>query len=836
MPELVLKSTGKPVYVADDAIGDAIASGLYEPPAGGQKVAVEVRPGLVGETNVEDLGAAQAQGSTVETDASFRKRERDARLEREHGGIGGKIATGLEAAADTVTLGGYGVVADAIGGEEYREDRLGRAEINPGPATVGKIAGVVATLPAGGSGTGALAKAARATPLGAVTRIGGRIAKAGEGASTLVKAGRLIGGGALEGGAQGLGTGIEALNNSDDPLTIERVSSVLGSHVLFGGAVGAGANIVAKGAEAALTSAKRAIDRAVKSSASPVEEFADLAGLDAAGLRNARAAELEALAAGKTSERAAAAEGIGAYQQAVKEANPWAVVEGEASAEIAKANSAIRRQLGNKAGLAENPGRVLDALQRQEQALAHTIDNAGELATKLAERNAKFATKLEAAIAKVAEGEEVALKGPLGRKFGQFDGVKVPRGGEVAASRERAQAFLDALKSGEIKSAEEAAIKKLPDLLEQNKRLQETIRSSTVPKSELASARLTAIDNAKDALVTGGAKKGIAEQMAGGAAFGAASSVASAIPVVGPLVAPFAGAAAARAVSEKLFGALAKGAGQTAERMSKAVGALLDVTKRVQPAAPVLATQVLGAVAFGDKKDSAVDKKSKRATKPSLENLYRARSEEIRSQVTAGPDGQPVVRPDARARVADRLAPIAAVDPVLADRIETQKARSTAYLARILPKRPDLGGIETGPDRHKPSDFEMRSWARSVAAVEDPAGILERLAAGTVTPEDAEVMRHVYPEMLADITKQILEQLPTLRRTLPYERRLSLSIFTGAPVDPSMRPEVLAVLQGTFAREAGTDGGVHGPMPQPQFGSVRDQEATAAQKREGAAT
>ena len=32
----------------------------------------------------------------------------------------------------------------------------------------------------------------------------------------------------------------------------------------------------------------------------------------------------------------------------------------------------------------------------------------------------------------------------------------------------------------------------------------------------------------------------------------------------------------------------------------------------------------------------------------------------------------------------------------------------------------------------------MRTWARYVAAVEDPGGVEERLAAGTVTPEDAE--------------------------------------------------------------------------------------------------
>jgi hypothetical protein len=128
--------------------------------------------------------------------------------------------------------------------------------------------------------------------------------------------------------------------------------------------------------------------------------------------------------------------------------------------------------------------------------------------------------------------------------------------------------------------------------------------------------------------------------------------------------------------------------------------------------------------------------------------------------------------------------------------------------------------------------MEMRKTARYMAAIEDPIGIVERLSNGAITPEDAEVMREVYPEMYADIQQQIMAKLPTLQKTLPHQRRLALSIFSGLPVDPAMHPRILETLQASFTDEPGTEGGMQAPTPQPQFGSVKNQEATPAEQRQ----
>jgi hypothetical protein len=210
-----------------------------------------------------------------------------------------------------------------------------------------------------------------------------------------------------------------------------------------------------------------------------------------------------------------------------------------------------------------------------------------------------------------------------------------------------------------------------------------------------------------------------------------------------------------------------------------------------------------------------------------MEESFRDRAAELAAAVEPGPTG-PKVRAHVRAAIGEQLAPIAAVSRTAADRLETLAVRKLEFLAARAPKATRLG-LTAAPI----SGMAIAAFARYVAAAEDPSGIEERLAEGTITPEDAEVMRELYPARLAELTRMALEKLPTLRGTLPYRRRLALSILTGVPVDGSMEPHVLASLQEMYATEPGTEGGTQAPRPRAAFGSVKAPEPTAAQRRAG---
>lgn len=658
--------------------------------------------------------------------------------------------------AATGGLSDAAMAAAGIDKRRLRKQREANAELSTAGTIVGGIAGA-----AGGVG-----------PIGEASALGARVAKAGEGAGAITKLGRAAAGAGIEGAAQGIGEGISELALSEDPLTTERVLSTLSSKAIYGGAIGAGAGTVAKGAELGLLKGKAALDDVAAKYSQRAAIGDDLAELDAKGLAAAEKAERETIEATRVVQRKELADELVAFRRELKAQKQFlltkdvdlpAVGEKLGAKELGKialkANKQLDNILDNPIGVAKNPAKALDALQRQENALA-----------KLAERT----DDLRAVFAADTSGTRMA------------------------------------------------ALETVGPALERNRALQARIAAVS---GEASSDKLARIAEAKLALQSGGGPKSMAEQMAGGTVFSAVTGAVSVVPVVGPFLAPMIGARAANIVSDKVFGRLGKAMTERTARTATAIGKIFEKGARAAKAAPPVATRVLTAVAFAPSRDDDAAPAPRGHAK--LPALYRKRSQELREQVQADPaTGKPVARPATRARIAASLAPIAAFQPLLADKMETLAARRLEFLAERLPKRPEIGGFQIGPDNWQPSDMEMRAWARLVAASEDPDGILERVATGEVSPEDAEVMRELYPEQLADITQQILARLPTLRSNLPYHRRLALSVLTGVPVDPSMDPRIIAVLQQQF--EAAPEP----PKATPQFGSVKNEIGTQSQRRE----
>jgi hypothetical protein len=127
----------------------------------------------------------------------------------------------------------------------------------------------------------------------------------------------------------------------------------------------------------------------------------------------------------------------------------------------------------------------------------------------------------------------------------------------------------------------------------------------------------------------------------------------------------------------------------------------------------------------------------------------------------------------------------------------------------------------------------MRKFARYVAASEDPNGVLKRFAAGRMSPEDAEAFRVCYPEMWSSMKAQIMGRLPELQETLPFRKRLMLSLFFKAPIDPSQDPTTASMLQNTFASEPGSAGGTAQPVPKMGNTKKLAPDPTPAQRMSG---
>ncbi len=615
--------------------------------------------------------------------------------------------------------------------------------------------------------------------------LAGSAARVAKGAGVVSKIGRAVKTGAVEGAIQGVGQTVTDVSLAKEPLDIEQVGSLLLKNVATNVAVGGGVMGVGAGAGKALKFAKGKLDDLATRTAGRVDAplADDLAKLDGAGLRKAEKAELAAVEQARVPQRAQIADEIKAHRStakddkiflATKDAKAWEGID-----------EGLRKEVREVGKVSLEADKAIDRALRNPKALASNPRRA-----------------LDA-----LQQQESALETLVGKRA-QLEDVF--------------RADTSKVRSGAIDAAERA--------LQRNKDLQAKIADmSSAPTSE----RLDQIVAARDAL-GGGTRENFASKMASGTAYSAAAGVVGSIPFVGPFLAPFAGSAASNVVSGKLGAAFGKATSEAAARASKAVDMFMTVGQKVAPAGTVLATKVLQGVRYATADEPKPAKGRPTKTKH-LAELYKARTDEIK-KATVFQEGVPKMRVEQRAIMAGKLAPIAMTDPILADKLETLAARRIEYLASKIPRRPDIAAIQAGPDRWQPSDMEMRAFARHAAAVEDPQGTFERVADGTVTPEDAEAVRAVYPEMFANFVQQVLERLPELRETLPYERRLALSIFTGAPVDAAMDQRVKGVLQASFASEPGTEGGMQAPMSEAKFGSVKNHEATQLQERQGVTT
>lgn len=814
---------------------------LFKSPVDGRTV--DVPPDQVDRYLAEGYTPVGAEERAQDVSAAAAQARQDDR------GALGTANAALTSGLSGLTLGGSDLllrgVLDKGQLERLRNERAGA----PIASAIGEGAGAVTGALASG-GTSLLAR----TPAAAATRIGARITRAGEGAGTISRIGRATAGGTVEGGLFGVGHGIGELALSDDPLTVERAASVLSSNAMFGGAVGGVAGGAAKALEIGLVRAKGALDKVVQRHAAQAAVPEDLANLDRAGLKALEDGELAALESDRIAQRQVLADEIGAFREETKAQKIWLATKKGAD-DAAPPPPADAPAAGPAAAPEPVPAAVPEPPAAPSEPFA---------AAAAAKAGSELPVPSPAAVVPPAPAPKLSPDAAravreIGKISLEADKVldRVLRNPKaLAQDPKRALAALQqqehalerlASKDGELRlafagdtsGARAAALDAVPEALERNRALQSRIEQLVAKPT---SQRLEQIRSAVEAIGAGGrnGKETIAEQMATGAVFGVAAGAAAQVPGVGDFLAPFAGAAAARFVGAKVFGRMAGVVGQAATRSQNVAHAFVQGAEKALPRAPVVATKVLQAVSYAppDKRAPAPAKQQPAKT-PTLVETFRLRAQEIRSQTVFDPmRGEYVMRPEAREAMASRLDPIRAVSPLLADQMETIQARKLTLLARELPKRPDMGVMQIGPDRWTPGDMEMRKWARLAAALEDPAATEERLLDGSFSPEDAMALREVYPERLADLTRQIVEQLPTLQKTLPYKKRLALSILTGVPVDPAMHPGVLRVLQRQHADEPGTEGGTQAPIAKAQFGSVRaEAEAgTPSQQRQGAMT
>lgn len=99
-----------------------------------------------------------------------------------------------------------------------------------------------------------------------------------------------------------------------------------------------------------------------------------------------------------------------------------------------------------------------------------------------------------------------------------------------------------------------------------------------------------------------------------------------------------------------------------------------------------------------------------------------------------------------------------------------------------------------------PSIAEKADFNRYYKAVDDPLGVLKEVKHGTLSSQSMETLQVVYPELLSEMRKAVVENLnPKKAIKLPYPTRVALSVFLGEPLEESVVPQVMASNQAALS-------------------------------------
>ncbi len=145
------------------------------------------------------------------------------------------------------------------------------------------------------------------------------------------------------------------------------------------------------------------------------------------------------------------------------------------------------------------------------------------------------------------------------------------------------------------------------------------------------------------------------------------------------------------------------------------------------------------------------------------------------------------------AKLDQQLAGLAHAAPQTALQVKQGLLAKIAFLAGKVPKT-TLGAFGSALE---PSDAERSTFARYVAAADDPLRIVKELRAQMVMPETVETAQALYPRHLERLKAAITEQLAdtSVRAKVPYGTRLAIAEIVGSQVDPTLDPAFVAQMQ-----------------------------------------
>lgn len=130
--------------------------------------------------------------------------------------------------------------------------------------------------------------------------------------------------------------------------------------------------------------------------------------------------------------------------------------------------------------------------------------------------------------------------------------------------------------------------------------------------------------------------------------------------------------------------------------------------------------------------------------------------------------------------------------------VGTQYAKTISFLQSKVPQDP-LAGKSLFYDKsgYQPPDSQISSFLRHVRAVEQPMTVLQSIKDGSVTKEEVDTLKAVYPGMYQRLQDSIMNAIIDHGEQIPYKRRLVLGTMFNVPTDPTLDPAFINKMQAS---------------------------------------
>ncbi len=142
--------------------------------------------------------------------------------------------------------------------------------------------------------------------------------------------------------------------------------------------------------------------------------------------------------------------------------------------------------------------------------------------------------------------------------------------------------------------------------------------------------------------------------------------------------------------------------------------------------------------------------------------------------------------------------PLADAAPMVADAVTGKALEVYSYLAKVMPKNPGMP-LSLFNDPWKPADYEVQNFRKIVQVARAPLSILEDLKKGTVTIQQVDAVKALYPRLYESVLTQVQQTINEPDTKVTYDQQLKLGqLFPG--VVPSLNPSFVAAMQTPAAK------------------------------------